>query len=258
MEIKNSVEENKSERNIKNYGRSESAQSISLPEKTELLQCSSESLTHSKKKNTFELTKHSEEVKPVPESTTVPPFESSKAKVTVFPHTFKVVFVGDNAVGKSSILQRILKNNYTEVYRPTTVQSYEKEIDVEDRKIKLKLWDTAGNVKLQRAILPYLCNTDAVLIVYSVIEEDSIQNVKTWIENVKERNPDDTIILIIGTKVDLRKSEEAFETAGKQFTTENKAFFFETSAKTGEGIEEIMNTLLRLLLCKFNKSEELS
>ncbi|KFM56557.1 hypothetical protein X975_07397, partial [Stegodyphus mimosarum] len=63
------------------------------------------------------------------------------------------------------------------------------------------------------------------------MEKDSIENVKNWIDSVKERNPDDTVILIIGTKVDLRKSEEVFETVGKQFITENKAFFFETSAR---------------------------
>jgi small GTP-binding protein len=152
------------------------------------------------------------------------------------PH--KVVFVGDSGVGKTSIIHSLLGEKLTNL--PNTVGGGEFRFDglsQQRQPVHLSIWDTAGQDAYQSLVPTYVRNSRAVLLTFDVTDDVSFESIPSWVHLVKETQGE-PLMYIIGNKVDMDEKrvislEQAQDCAG-QF----EAKFFETSAKTGVGIQE--------------------
>ena len=151
--------------------------------------------------------------------------------------SFKIIIIGNSGVGKTSILERFILDKFDESLLSTIgINFSEKVIILENgKKIKLKLYDTAGQEKFNSISRSYFRNADGVLFVYAVNDLNSFQNIKNWIElfmenhNGKKNIP----LYLIENKNDLDRKVEEYLI--DEFLNEYKFEFKSTSAKLNDG-----------------------
>ncbi|EYC11434.1 hypothetical protein Y032_0050g1912 [Ancylostoma ceylanicum] len=164
---------------------------------------------------------------------------------------FKVVFVGDSAVGKTCFLHRFCYNRFKPLFNATIgVDFTVKTIKVGSRIVALQLWDTAGQERFRSITKQYFRKADGVLLLFDVTSEQSFLNVRNWIDSVRAGVDDTTVMALVGNKVDLFGSDSARNTvyrAGKKLAEEFDMPFYETSAYTGYGIEHCMKSIAERL-----------
>ncbi|EFX61364.1 hypothetical protein DAPPUDRAFT_69789, partial [Daphnia pulex] len=116
---------------------------------------------------------------------------------------FKIVFIGDQSVGKSSIINRFIKNEFDSAHNPTVgIDFVSKNVTVKEKSVRLQLWDTAGQERFRSLIPGYLRDSHAVFLVFDVTNADSFQNLNMWLDYVKENRGEDVAIVIIANKID--------------------------------------------------------
>lgn len=158
----------------------------------------------------------------------------------------KVVIVGEANVGKSAIVLRFVSNDFVESATSTIGAAFLTKTIVTDRAIiKLNLWDTAGAERYRSLAAMYYRGVDVGLICYDVTDRKSFAEVQSyWIHKLREEVSGDGIrICIIGNKKDLAEQREVTEAEGMALAQSFGFYFFETSALTGEGVQEVFTTL---------------
>lgn len=128
-----------------------------------------------------------------------------------FEMILKLIIVGDPSVGKTSLLRRIVENKFSPIYRSTLgVDFLFKELDVENSKVKLQIWDTAGQEKFRSMISTYYKHTNGIMIVFDLSNLSSFTNIlEKWLSHIKAYTKDDTPkLLLLGNKLDLMVGPE--------------------------------------------------
>ncbi|MFW9909299.1 MAG: GTP-binding protein [Candidatus Thorarchaeota archaeon] len=172
---------------------------------------------------------------------------------------FKICLIGDGYVGKTSIRREYLKEGFKKSYIPTLgVDFAQKSIMFEDVPTNLVIWDIAGQPLFQNLRKRYYDGSSGIILVYSVVDRDSFDNASKWLVEAHGFVGKFPALMIIGNKVDLRPSHPRSDTVsseeGREFTRkfgeelETPTVFIETSAMTGENIDEAFNTLTRLIV----------
>ena len=152
---------------------------------------------------------------------------------------FKLILIGDAGVGKSSILNREIKDNFDESYKVTIgfefLLIYCK---VNELNIKFQIWDTCGQEKYQALVQNFYHNTSLAIIIYDISKRESFDNLGNWLKDLKQHTEKGLPIFIVGNKNDLER--KVTEEEGKLFKNENEIFYFtECSAKNGYNVKEI-------------------
>lgn len=151
----------------------------------------------------------------------------------------RVAILGETAVGKTSILSRFLG----EVFDPNYIATIgygklAKEVTLKSqRKLKLLLFDTAGQERYRSVAESTIKSSSGILLVFSVVDSDSFSKVSDWIKQIQEMAPENTPIVLCGNKIDLPNRVVTKEQA-EEYAEKNNLTYFETSAKDGTGIEE--------------------
>ena len=114
-----------------------------------------------------------------------------------------------------------------------------KNISIKDRKIRIQLWDTAGQEAYRSITRSYYKSAACVFIVYDISDKKSFNDVEIWLKDCKEICFKSVLIYLIGNKSDLENKRQVTIEEGKQFADENNLKFYETSALNGNNIEEI-------------------
>merc|ERR1712066_661342 len=168
----------------------------------------------------------------------------------------KLCIIGDGATGKTSFLFRFKNNEFDESkeYEPTIFENENKIFDMNGKEINLSLWDTAGQEDFKTVRQLAYDNIDILVIAFSIVVRQSFQNVKDfWHKEVQDNlvKFKDTKIVLIGTKSDLKNDSDSTgqpkdapisKAEGETLANEiNAVCYVETSAKTGEGIEEAVH-----------------
>ena len=149
----------------------------------------------------------------------------------------KIIFVGDQAVGKTSIISRIMDNPFNEIYEASIgVDFMSKNIKYKGQNVKLQMWDTAGQEKYKGLIPSYIRNSSIVFVVYDVSVKKSFDNIPNWITFIK--TIENTTLVLCGNKIDLSNREVKIE-EGEEFAKKEGISFFEVSAKTGQNIKNM-------------------
>ena len=121
-----------------------------------------------------------------------------------YDHLFKVVFVGDAGVGKTQIINKFVKNKFSNDYKPTIgVDFYFKTINSNGKIIKLQLWDTAGQKKFKTITKSYYKGAHLIVFVYAIDNENTFKNIQNCGKDVKEQTNEKTKFLLVGNKCDL-------------------------------------------------------
>ncbi|KAH3743736.1 Rab GTPase [Pelomyxa schiedti] len=161
---------------------------------------------------------------------------------------YKIVLLGDSGVGKSNIVARFNKNQFSLETRTTIgVDIANKEITLDGSKISLQLWDTAGQERF-RAISPaYYRGADAALLVYDITKRDSFASMTRWLTELKENVDHSLTIVLIGNKSDLHHLREVSIAEAQALAETNSLHFMETSARNAVNIEEVFVQVIKAL-----------
>ena len=172
--------------------------------------------------------------------------------------TCKVVLVGDSGVGKTSIIQRYINDDYNENTESTSTSTYSYktlEFKKYNKSISLDIWDTAGQ-ELYRALAKnFYLNASIGILVYDIRRKESFESIKDyWYEQVKTSGEENMVFGVVGNKCDLFQEEKVSEAEGKKFAKEIGAVFQLTSCKENIGIDELFQECAQ----KFMESNNLA
>ena len=157
----------------------------------------------------------------------------------------KVITLGDSMVGKTCLILRFLEDTFFSTYLSTIGFDLKQKVVKLDsgEKMKLIIHDTAGQERFKSLSVNYIKKANGILIVYDITNKQSFVNIENWVKCAKEEMTKEIPIYLIGNKSDLEESRviqrEDGENLAKQFGTK----FYETSCKTGEGVEKCFNDL---------------
>jgi len=172
--------------------------------------------------------------------------------------TYKTVLIGDGAVGKTSIRRAYMGKEFISSHLATIgVDFAQKHIQTEDAVVRFIIWDLAGQPTFERVRRHYYQGSHSLILVYSVIDRETFDNASKWLVEAYKYMGQLPPTAVIGNKIDLRwehPREDVVSTKeGQQFTEyfieklEVDAIFRETSALTGENIQDMFTELLKMM-----------
>ncbi|KAF3835746.1 hypothetical protein F7725_028304, partial [Dissostichus mawsoni] len=162
---------------------------------------------------------------------------------------FKLVFLGEQSVGKTSLITRFMYDSFDNTYQATIgIDFLSKTMYLEDRtppqlslcepQVRLQLWDTAGQERFRSLIPSYIRDSTVAVVVYDITNVNSFQQTSKWIEDVRTERGSDVIIMLVGNKTDLSDKRQITIEEGEQRAKELSVMFIETSAKTGYNVKQ--------------------
>eukprot|EP01098_Paradermamoeba_levis_P015441 TRINITY_DN786_c0_g2_i1.p1 TRINITY_DN786_c0_g2~~TRINITY_DN786_c0_g2_i1.p1 ORF type:complete len:192 (-),score=59.53 TRINITY_DN786_c0_g2_i1:51-626(-) len=156
----------------------------------------------------------------------------------------KIIMLGNIEVGKTSIILRFVENSFTEG-KSFNFDSKEKTLSVGGKTVQLLVTDTAGQERFRTLTSSYYRNADAIIIVYDITNKDSFADVEGYIKEGIRYGAATSEKIIVGNKRD-RESERAVAISeGEALAQKHKYPFFETSAKSGESIDDLFITITK-------------
>ncbi|KAH8850078.1 Ras-related protein Rab-5B [Schistosoma japonicum] len=165
---------------------------------------------------------------------------------------FKLVILGESAVGKSSIVIRLCKSQFSEYQEATIGAAFMTHMVVlEDppTTVKLEIWDTAGQERYHSLAPMYYRGAQAAVVVYDVTNKDSFVRAKSWVNELNKNANTAKVIALAGNKVDLEAQRVVSHEEAQEYANQNGLLFMETSAKTATNVPELFTAIGNLLLC---------
>ncbi|TKC47722.1 hypothetical protein EI555_016412 [Monodon monoceros] len=161
---------------------------------------------------------------------------------------FKIVFVGNSSVGKTSFLSRFCDGKFSPGSAATMGIDYRmKTVRVDDSRVALQLWDTAGQERYRCITQQFFRKADGVVVMYDLTARQSFLAVRPWLSSVEEAVGDRIPVLLLGNKVDNEKEREVPRGLGEQLAKEHNLIFYECSAYSGHNTQESVLHLARIL-----------
>ena len=158
---------------------------------------------------------------------------------------YKIAIVGNQHVGKTTILSRYKYETIDNTYAPTVgIDFLTKNVFLEDKTIRLIMWDTAGEERFKSLIPSYLRNANCVILTYDITDKSSFTSLNKWLSDVKDNVVEGTFIILCGNKIDLENKRIVPKEEAEKFAEENKIDYAETSAKNGDGINELFYIII--------------
>ena len=171
----------------------------------------------------------------------------------------KVTLIGNSGVGKTCIITRYTDDVFNENSASTIGANFiEKKINIGNKEYNLNIWDTAGQEKYQSLGKHFYKDSYIVCLVYDITNQESLDSLKSvWYPNLQKYGEQYSVLAVVGNKIDLYENVDdlADEEQAKQFAKEINATFIQTSAKNGDGIDNLFTNLTKKLLenPKFNE-----
>uniref|UniRef100_A0A7S4PAY2 Ras-related protein Rab-4 n=1 Tax=Paramoeba aestuarina TaxID=180227 RepID=A0A7S4PAY2_9EUKA len=164
---------------------------------------------------------------------------------------FKFIVIGDASVGKSCLLHSFLEEKFKKNSSHTIgVEFGSKVLDVSGKNVKLQIWDTAGQERFRSVTRSYYRGAAGALLVYDITRRDSYNHCSSWLADARSLANPDIVIILVGNKSDLDGEREVTFLEASRFAQENDMIFFETSALTGDSVQEVFGKCARQILSK--------
>ena len=169
----------------------------------------------------------------------------------------KVIFLGENGVGKTSLIKRLINEDFKEdQYSTITASFYTKSIKYEGKEYKFNLWDTAGNEKFRNLTKLFLKDVQIFVLVYDITKKKTFLELQYWLDYILEQYGPNNFIILIGNKSDLNK-RQVKESDGAKFAEIIKAKFVNASAKNSEDFKQNFEYILMDYLRSINKPKKI-
>ncbi|KAF2459135.1 ras family-domain-containing protein [Lineolata rhizophorae] len=161
---------------------------------------------------------------------------------------FKLVFLGEQSVGKTSLITRFMYDSFDNTYQATIgIDFLSKTMYLEDRTVRLQLWDTAGQERFRSLIPSYIRDSSVAVVVYDISNKKSFENTRKWVDDVRGERGNDVIIVLVGNKTDLNDKREVTTAQGEDEARRHNLMFIETSAKVGHNVKTLFRRIAQAL-----------
>ena len=171
-------------------------------------------------------------------------------------YAVKIIIVGNQAVGKTNIVTRYVKGEFSPEYMLTISLDYlTYTLKLDEKIFYLRLYDTAGTEQFRSIRKNYYSNSCCALIVYDVTDESSFNSVKQWIEDSQTYGRQDIHLVLVGNKIDLKDERKISKEDGQNLAAQYGMDFYESSALTGENINEIFEGICKYVNKKLDEGK---
>ncbi|CAN8259311.1 unnamed protein product [Cochlearia groenlandica] len=158
---------------------------------------------------------------------------------------YKVVLIGDSGVGKSNLLSRFTRNEFSLESKSTIgVEFATRSIRVDEKIVKAQIWDTAGQERYRAITSAYYRGAVGALLVYDVTRHVTFENVERWLKELRDHTDANIVVMLVGNKADLRHLRAVSTEDAKGFAERENTFFMETSALEALNVENAFTEVL--------------
>jgi Ras-related protein Rab-21 len=163
--------------------------------------------------------------------------------------SFKVVLLGEGAVGKSSILLRYLENKFNNKHLSTTQASFaSRKLNIDGKDVELNIWDTAGQEKYHSLGPIYYRGSQGAILIYDITDERSFERIKNWVRELQEVLKDSAALFVVGNKIDLEETRTISKDTAVQYAESVGASYHECSAKENINIDSLFDNIAKAMI----------
>ena len=171
-------------------------------------------------------------------------------------NVFKLVFVGNSGVGKTNLMTKFTRDEFTFETKPTIGLDFStKTVRTGGHFIRMQIWDTAGQERYQSFTSTYFKDAVGIIVVYDITNQPSFAGLDNWLKIVEDNiNPERTSLLLIGNKIDLESDRQINRKEGEDFAKNHDMAFYETSAFDNRDncIGKAFHALLKKIIPKYD------
>ncbi|XP_068606008.1 ras-related protein Rab-5C [Brachionichthys hirsutus] len=161
---------------------------------------------------------------------------------------FKLVLLGESAVGKSSLVLRFVKGQFHEYQESTIGAAFlTQTVCLDDTTVKFEIWDTAGQERYHSLAPMYYRGAQAAIVVYDITKPDTFTRAKSWVKELQRPAGPDIVIALTGNKADLADKRVVEIQEAQEYADDNGLLFMETSAKTAVNVNEVFMAIAKKL-----------
>ncbi|KAI8821528.1 putative YPT6-GTP-binding protein of the rab family [Fimicolochytrium jonesii] len=161
---------------------------------------------------------------------------------------FKLVFLGEQSVGKTSLITRFMYDTFDNTYQATIgIDFLSKTMYSDERTVRLQLWDTAGQERFRSLIPSYIRDSSVAVVVYDITNRNSFMNTTKWVDDVRAERGNDVLIVLVGNKTDLSEKRQVSTEEGEKRAKEFNVMYIETSAKAGYNVKALFRKIANAL-----------
>eukprot|EP00300_Choanocystis_sp_HF-7_P039616 c592_g1_i1.p1 GENE.c592_g1_i1~~c592_g1_i1.p1 ORF type:complete len:230 (+),score=51.59 c592_g1_i1:44-691(+) len=176
------------------------------------------------------------------------------AKEEEYDYLFKVVLIGDSGAGKSNLLSRFTRNEFTQDSKSTIgVEFATRSIETDGKTIKAQIWDTAGQERYRAITAAYYRGAAGALLVYDISKYSSFENIERWLSELRGHADASILLMLVGNKSDLRHLRAVPTEEAAAFAEKNGLSFMETSAFDASNVDVAFSSILNAIYTSASK-----
>lgn len=165
-----------------------------------------------------------------------------------YKHNFKFIVIGSSGVGKTSILKRLIDDQFSPDNVSTIgVEYMSTVVEIDGQAVKLQIWDTAGQEKFRSIAKSYFRHAVGVVLVYDITDRKSFDDLSLWLNDVHSLCDPNASIIMIGNKLDMSSQRAVSTSEAQSFATNHQLSYIETSARGGDNVVEAFNRAAKMV-----------
>ncbi len=172
-------------------------------------------------------------------------------------YMIKILTLGDTTVGKTSIVLQYTTQKYnTQILSTIGVDFKSKVINIDNNKVKMLIWDTAGEERFRNIASQYYNGADGALLIFDITKKSSFERIVYWINELSQKkNINELGLLLVGNKIDLEKERQVQKEEAERFAKENNLKYYEVSAAKNINIDNMMLDIIKQCISNIQKRD---
>ncbi|KAM3136561.1 hypothetical protein pb186bvf_011364 [Paramecium bursaria] len=174
-----------------------------------------------------------------------------------YDYLFKILLIGNSAVGKSSLLLRFSDQIFSDSFLPTIGVDFKiRTFDLSGKSVKMQIWDTAGQERFKTITASYYKGAHGIILTYDITDKQSFKDIENWLAEVEKHASENVVRLLVGNKSDLESKRAVTFEEGKEFADSLGIKFIEASAKANNNVDKAFMTLANDIKAKVAKADD--